>query len=138
VPVRRPGRLVSPGVVDQAALGVSLLCLVHCLALPLLFAALPALSSLFPVSETFHLWMLGIAVPASGLALVTGHARHGAWSPLLLGVTGLALLAIGVLRFGDTWLEAPVTVFGASLLAVAHVWNMRLRHRMHSGEAGSE
>jgi hypothetical protein len=36
-------------------------------------------------------------------------------------VTGLALPALVVLRFGETWLEARVTVFGASPLAVAPV-----------------
>jgi hypothetical protein len=124
-------------MVEHAALGASLLCLVHCLALPVIFALLPALSSLLPVGETFHLWMLGIAVPASGLALVTGHARHSAWWPMLLGFTGLLLLAVGVLLFGETRLETPLTVFGATLLAIAHVWNMRLRRRMADAAGAS-
>src|SRR3546814_17195654 len=51
------------GLIEHTALGASLLCLIHCLALPLLFAALPALSSVIPVSRPFHLVMLAIAVP---------------------------------------------------------------------------
>jgi len=123
------GHFGHHGMVEHAALGASLLCLVHCLALPVIFALLPALSSFLPVGESFHLWMLGIAVPASGLALVSGHAKHSAWWPLLLGVTGLSLLAVGVLMFGETGLETPLTVFGAILLALAHIWNMRLRRK---------
>lgn len=114
-------------LVEHAALGASLLCLVHCLALPLVFAALPAIASILPIDSSFHLLMLAIAVPASGAALVTGRSRHGAWWPLLLGGAGLSLLAVGVLRFGDTALETPLTVTGAIVLAVAHLSNMRLR-----------
>ncbi|MFX5150026.1 MerC domain-containing protein, partial [Acinetobacter baumannii] len=74
---------------DHAALGASLVCLVHCLALPLVFAALPALSSVVPVSRKFHLAMLAFAVPVSGYALITGRARHGAWWPAAVGTIGL-------------------------------------------------
>jgi hypothetical protein len=113
---------------ERAGFAASLLCLAHCLALPLLFAALPSLTASFNVPESFHLWVLAFAVPASGLALITGRARHGALFPLALGVFGLVLLAIGVLWFGATHWETPVTVVGSILLATAHVRNWRLRH----------
>ncbi|MDT7530058.1 MULTISPECIES: MerC domain-containing protein [Sphingomonadaceae] len=114
------------GLIEHTALGASLLCLIHCLALPLLFAALPALSSVIPVSRTFHLVMLAIAVPTSSLALLSGRTRHGAWWPVMLGAAGLIVLAIGVLSFGDTPLETPLTVAGAIVLAIAHVGNLKL------------
>ena len=61
-------RNLHRGLIEHTALGASLLCLIHCLALPLLFAALPALSSVIPVSRTIHLEMLAIAVPTSSMA----------------------------------------------------------------------
>jgi len=117
-------------VIEHAALGASLLCLVHCLALPLLIAALPAISSFLPVDSSFHLWMLGFAVPASGLALTSGQAQHGVSWPLLAGMFGLFFLMLGVLAFGGTWAETVATVFGAVLLACAHIANLRLRRAM--------
>jgi hypothetical protein len=113
---------------ERAGFAASMLCLAHCLALPLLFAALPSLTASFNVPESFHLWVLAFAVPASGVALVTGRARHGSLHPLVLGVVGLVLLAVGVMVFGATHWETPVTVTGSILLATAHVRNWRLRH----------
>lgn len=113
---------------ERAAVGASLACLAHCLALPLLLAALPMFSRWLSVPEAFHLWVLVFAVPASMLALVSGWSRHRGTRPLVLGVSGLVLLAIGTLWFGETWAETPVTVMGSLTLAGAHLLNWRRRH----------
>jgi hypothetical protein len=114
---------------DRAAVGASFACLLHCLALPVLFSLLPALAQVVSIPESFHLWVLAFALPTSAYALASGRARHGASWPLAFGALGLALLAIGVLRFGGTLYETPVTVAGSLTLATAHIGNWRLRHR---------
>jgi len=114
--------------VERTALIASFACVAHCLMLPLLFAALPVLSSVLPVSEAFHLWMLGVAVPLSTFALVTGRVQHRARGPLAIGFVGLALLAAGAVFFGYTEAEIPVTVAGSLALGWAHLANWRLRH----------
>ena len=117
--------------VERAALGASALCLVHCIGLPLLLAALPALSSLIPVPESFHVWILAFAVPTSALALITGWRHHRRAYPLTIGAAGLVLLAIGaLLLLGGRW-ETPVTIMGSLCLACAHIANWRLRHVRH-------
>jgi len=121
----------SAGLLERAALGASFVCLVHCLALPIVIAALPALGSLLPSDSNFHLWMLAFAVLASGYTLTSGQAQHGHSTPLLAGLLGLFALMIGVLAFGGTWLETAFTVAGALLLATAHVANLRLRRAEH-------
>ena len=119
---------IEPGDwLDRAALGASALCLVHCLALPLIIAALPALSHLLSLPESIHVWILLFAMPTAGLAFVTGRARHGAFYPLIVGALGLMALATGIV-FGSTRLETPITVTGSLLLAAAHIANWRLRH----------
>lgn len=117
--------------IERAGLTASAICLVHCLALPFLFAALPSLSAMFGLSENFHLVMLAFAVPLSGMALVMGRARHGASVPLLVGMLGLVLLAAGTLVFGEGRWDTPVTVAGSLCLAFAHYRNWRLRHAAH-------
>ncbi|HWK36980.1 MerC domain-containing protein [Sphingomonas sp.] len=114
--------------VERAALGASMACLVHCLVLPVLFALLPVLSAVIPVPEAFHAWMVVVAVPLSGAALVTGRARHRLWWPLATGAAGLGFLAAGAFLFGATWADVPVTLAGGALLGVAHLGNWRLRH----------
>lgn len=116
---------------ERAAMGASLLCLIHCLALPLVIAALPALSRILNISESFHIWVLLFATPTSGAALFAGRLRHGAFWPITLGFVGLLCLAIGALLFLETPVETPVTVSGSLLLATAHIGNWRLRHAAH-------
>jgi hypothetical protein len=116
---------------DRAALGASMLCLLHCLALPLLLAALPALSRAFSVPESVHLWILAFAVPSSAIALFGGRARHGTAYPIFIGIAGLACLAAGALPLAGTQWDTVVTVPGSILLAIAHLANWRLRHSHH-------
>lgn len=115
--------------IERSAVGASFVCLVHCLALPFLLAALPALASVMPVSERFHLWVIAFAVPTSTIALWTGRARHGSQVPGVIGAAGLALLVLGAVVFGETRWETPITVCGSLTLAVAHLRNWRLRHQ---------
>lgn len=114
--------------VERLAIGASAACLAHCLALPLLLAALPALSRLLAVPESFHVWVLGLAIPAALFALLQGRSRHGDGRPLTQGLTGLALMALGAFAVGESWAETPVTVAGSLLLAGAHWRNWRRRH----------
>jgi hypothetical protein len=117
--------------VERAAVGASALCLVHCIGLPLLLAALPALSSLLSIPESFHVWVLAFAVPSSALALFAGRHHHRRAYPLMIGATGLILLATGALvLLGGRW-EAPVTIIGSLCLASAQIANWRLRHSSH-------
>jgi hypothetical protein len=123
----------APGIdwVERVAVGVSALCLIHCIGLPLLLAALPALSSLLPIPESFHIWVLAFAVPSSALALFAGRHHHRRAYPLMFGATGLILLATGALVLLEGRWEAPVTILGSLCLACAHVANWRLRHSSH-------
>jgi hypothetical protein len=124
-------KLTADGKIDwleRAAVGASLACLVHCLALPLLLAALPALSCFISLPESFHGFMVAIAVPASSLALIKGMAAHRGVLPAMLGATGLVFLVVAAFMLGASSLETPITVAGSLLLASAHVFNWRMRH----------
>ncbi len=112
---------------DGLAVGASVLCLIHCLVLPILIAALPALAARLDLGEGFHLGVLAFALPISAVALGEGWRRHRGLTPLAVGAFGLMLLAAG-LAFED-WVavETGVTVAGSLLLAGAHVANWRGR-----------
>ena len=112
---------------DTLGIGVSLACLVHCLALPLLIALLPAWSAWLDLPEALHLWLLAFAVPFSPAVLLQG-TRSRSRAPLWLGVAGLAAMAAGLVA-ADRAIEPLVTSSGAILLAAGHVLNWRLRLR---------
>lgn len=112
---------------DGFAVGASALCLVHCLGLPLLIAALPAIAGGMDPGEGFHLAVLLFAVPTSAFALVEGWRRHRGVAPLFVGGAGLTLLAAGLAFEEWAAVETGVTVTGSLLLAGAHLANWRRR-----------
>jgi hypothetical protein len=115
-----------PPLVDGIAVSASLLCLAHCLALPLLAASLPALGMFVAHSLLVHALLLILAVPLGVWALARGRPRAG-WWPLALGLLGFSLMGAALLSapLGERWL----TVAGVSLVAIAHWGNWRARLR---------
>ncbi|MFC3441957.1 MerC domain-containing protein [Sphingobium rhizovicinum] len=110
---------------DGFALCASSLCTLHCLGLPLLFALLPALASRIDPGESFHLIMLALAIPTSLFALAQGWRRHGGTLPMVAGVAGLILMAVGALAADGVLAETLWTVSGSLLLATGHILNWR-------------
>lgn len=110
------------GLLDGVAVSASLVCLVHCLALPVLVASLPALGLLATHEALVHWTLLALAVPVGLFAL--GRGRHAAGPvPLLVGLSGFGLMAAGVGLFHDSPLETSLTVVGVMLVAIAHTAN---------------
>ena len=112
---------------DGVAVCASLTCMIHCLVLPLLLAALPALTDRLDLGESFHLHVLAFATPMSAFALIEGWRRHRVFVPLAVGTLGLVLLAAGIAFARREMIETAVTVMGSLLLAGAHIANWRLR-----------
>jgi hypothetical protein len=127
MPDSAPFSVMPARLLDGAAIAASALCLVHCLALPLVALLLPVLAVWVRWPEAFHLWALAFAVPTSIAALALGVRRHRQAAPLLLAGAGLALLAAGAVADVPELAETLLTVPGALLLAGAHLRNWRSR-----------
>jgi len=117
------------GWLDGVAVCASTACMIHCLALPLLMAALPTIAESLDPGESFHLLMLLVAIPTSALALGSGWRRSRAIFPLICGGCGLMIIAAGVATAPSEAAEAILTVSGSLLLAAAHILNWRGRGR---------
>ncbi|GFE74878.1 MULTISPECIES: MerC domain-containing protein [Novosphingobium] len=114
-------------IVESTAISASTLCMLHCLALPVLLFLLPGLLGTFFQSDLFHLAALGLVAPAALAAFLLGYRRHGAAGPALLGVAGIAFLVLGVLHAPLPLGETGLTVAGSLLLVGGHAWNWRKR-----------
>ncbi|NRA53717.1 MAG: MerC domain-containing protein [Gammaproteobacteria bacterium] len=114
---------------DKAAISLSLLCTVHCLALPLIAVFLPSIAVLPLADEAFHLWLLVAVVPVSAYALTLGCKKHQRYRVVATGVIGLSTLVAAAL-FGHDMLgetgEKALTVVGTIIIAFGHIWNYRL------------
>jgi hypothetical protein len=127
-----------PRLADLLGITLSLTCLIHCLALPLLILLAPALAAWIAIPEWAHAVILMLALPAAMLAMADGWRRHGRALPVLLAGAGLGLLAAG-LAAHEGWLaladpdiaDRLLTTVGAVTLATAHLLNWRWRHDLH-------
>jgi hypothetical protein len=132
VQVKEQWRGRMTGLADVLGMATSALCLVHCLAMPVLLAMLPAVG--WAGDESTHALLVGVALLAALVSMVPGYVAHRRKGVLLAGGTGLACLAIAVFvvgpRYGHGW-ETAVSVAGAALLGWAHLRN-RVCCRRHS------
>ena len=121
----------STSWLDGAAVGLSALCLIHCLALPFLVAGLPFLAQF---SEGhLHAQMLVVVLPLSIVALGLGFRHHRLYWILVAGALGMLTLAIGATVAHARWglaADRSFTIVGALILATAHFYNsVRTRER---------
>ncbi len=116
----------SPDWLDGAAVALSALCLVHCLALPLVVAGVPFLAQF---SEGhLHAQVLVVVLPLSVIALALGFRRHRDLRIIAAGALGMVLLATGA-TFAHTQLgltaDRAFTMTGSLILAITHWKNGR-------------
>lgn len=116
-------RRSAGGVLDRAAIMLSGLCVVHCLATTVVVALLASAGGLL-LDPRIHETGLVLAVLLGAIALGSGYRAHRATAPLLLGGCGLALMAIG-LFVPHGLAETGTTIAGVSILAIGHLRNRR-------------
>ena len=106
---------------DRIAIGVSGLCLVHCLATAVLLGLLASAGGLLG-SPVIHEVGLSLAMILGATALGRGIYAHGFMMPSAVGSLGLGVMA-GAMTLGHGGTEALCTVIGVSILALGHRLN---------------
>lgn len=110
---------------DRMAVGLSGLCVVHCL-LSVVFVALLSGAGTFLTNPLIHRFGLFGAIVLAAFALGQGYRSHRALRPALIGVTGIAVMTLGLI-VPHGWGEVAATVVGVCVLATAHLMNARAR-----------
>jgi hypothetical protein len=119
---------------DQVAITLSAVCIVHCLAVPVLVAVLPIAAISFGESEHFHGLMLWLVVPTSVVGFALGYRLHRSAGIVALGTVGVLVLATAAVYGHTAWPEVAevlVSVGGSLLLGSAHWLNFRSVRRCH-------
>lgn len=118
---------------DTIGMGLSGLCAVHCLALPLLLGSglLLGDSHHGQPGDPTHVMLFALAGPISVVALWRGFRRHGGWWPLVTGALGVGLLGRGLLQGNDDDMARMLTLTGAGILALTHFYNWRQHIASH-------
>ena len=113
---------LSTRKLDRMAIGLSGLCLVHCLATSVLLAALASAGSVLGAGWIHEVGLV-LAMAMGGLALGKGIFDHGYTMPSAVGGLGLGVMA-GALTLPHNGGEAVYTMIGVGILALGH----RLNH----------
>jgi hypothetical protein len=115
---------------DRFAIGLSVLCAIHCLAVPVLLILFPSIMASFHLDDhIFHELLLWFAIPSSAIAVFLGCKRHKDRRVFILAGFGLGLLTAAALLGHDVLGEMGekiATLFAVSILALAHIRNYSL------------
>ncbi len=106
---------------DRIAMGLSGLCLVHCVATAVLLGLLASAGGLLG-SPLIHEIGLTLAMILGSFALGRGILEHGFILPSAVGALGLGVMA-GALTMPHDGSEAIFTVVGVLILALGHRLN---------------
>ena len=124
---------------DLYAAGLSSLCLIHCLALPLLVTLLPLAA--LAENELVHRVLVIAAIPVSLRVIWKTLPVDRNWPFVGAALSGLGLLLLGAFVEALSAYEEPVTVAGGTLLMAAHLWHwtrQRGKGVLHGLPAGAD
>ena len=106
---------------DRIAIGLSGLCLVHCLATAVILGLVASAGGILG-SHWIHEVGLTLAMALGAIALGRGVFEHGFMMPSAVGGLGLGVMA-GALTLPHDGTEALYTVVGVGVLALGHRLN---------------
>ncbi len=111
---------------DQLAIGLSGLCLVHCLVTTIFVASIASVGGVIFDNHLFHEIGLVIAIGFALVTLVAGVLSHNYMMPFAVGCFGLGMMA-GALSRPHDGSEVLATMIGVAVVALGHDLNRRAR-----------
>ena len=118
-----PNLAVRPGSLDRLAIGLSGLCLVHCIASAVLVTMLASAGGLLLHPAVHEIGLL-LAILLGLIGLGRGVMQHGFMLPAAIAGLGLGVMA-GALVVGHEGGELLYSVIGVLILALGHDLNRR-------------
>jgi hypothetical protein len=110
--------------VDKIGVGLSALCLVHCLALPVIMATLPFVSFLSFMKQPFFEALIVIfAIFNAILAVTVGFKKHKKLIIPTFFLSGSILLGLFFFAHDFIHNNEYVITIGAALIGLGHIFN---------------
>ncbi|MFN3943807.1 MAG: MerC domain-containing protein [Allosphingosinicella sp.] len=117
------GRAIKDGTIDRLAIGLSGLCVVHCVASAVLVAVLASAGG-FLLDPLIHEVGLFVALGLGVVGLGKGIVDHGYMMPAAIGSLGLGVMA-GALTMEHGEGSTLYAIVGVLILALGHDLNRR-------------
>ena len=116
---------IRDGIIDRLAIGVSGLCVVHCIASAVLVAVLASAGGIL-LHPIFHEVGMMFALVLGIVGLGRGIVTHGFMLPAAIGSLGLGMMAGALtLAHGPDHSATVYSVMGVLILALGHDLNRR-------------
>lgn len=115
--------ILRKGAIDRMAIGLSGLCVAHCVASAVMLGFIASIGGFFE-SPLFHEGGLVVAIILGAIALGHGIITHGFMMPAAIGSLGLGVMA-GALSIPHGAEESLYTLAGVAILALGHDLNHR-------------
>ena len=116
---------------DLGGAFITILCLIHCLFLPVLSVLLPHWNFLNK-SLQFEFLLFIPAIFIGVFSLTTSFIKHRKIYPIILGFLGLTLLILSMTHHSHSDLHTPALnplgTIGSFLLVSGHLWNIHICH----------
>ncbi len=125
---------------DMLGFSASTICAIHCAAIPVILLFLPLIGLEFITDPFIEIALIGLSLIVGVYTLTRGYLRHHRRVyPIVLFITGLAIIAIGHFAFGHELHEgevpeidaiavlgAVIIPLGAIMIAIAHYMNRKM------------
>lgn len=114
---------------DMLGMAASLLCMVHCLALPALLLLAPTMTAGLAHDDRTHYCLAMFVTMFCLLGILPGYMQHSQKKVLWMMILGLSLVLLATfasaLMLGES-LEIPIITVGNLLVVSAHYRNRKL------------
>ena len=118
-------------ILDNIGITISAACAIHCVLLPAILIIAPYS---FFASHEFHETLIYFILPFAAIAFYLGCRKHGDYKVLLMGVTGIVLLATSLIihevfhseQHSEEFLSVLITIGGSLTLIFSHLRNAKL------------
>jgi hypothetical protein len=126
---RKDSKLIA--ALDMAGMTASTLCLIHCLAMPVVIALIPAFAAQLFESDWFHIVLAFMVLVFCLLAFIPGYTRHHDKRLIWIGIVGLSFVffATFVARFWSETAEIGLVTVGNLVLVAGHLLNRKLTNK---------
>ena len=104
---------------DVVGIGLSVLCAIHCLSVPVLIGVLPLLGLEIVANHEFEWVMMAIIFVVAGLTYLHGYRRHGRKAVFCFLIVGVAVF-LGIRPFVTEELHPLATVAGGMTFILGH------------------
>ncbi len=118
---------------DRLGVGISLICVIHCVLFPLLLVLLPVWSLFDAVHAWAHPVLLVTVIP---IAILSCRGRDVPSKNKMLFILGVVFLAFAWISHGfiNPLGEVLITLLGSTVLIIAHVKNYKF-HQLHRSKS---